>query len=125
MKVNDVVKVRVVPDKYKVKAGHMVGRIGYIEQISSDGQRALVQRLTLEGRPASGMAWIPITCLTVVTDTSWIAAQVECRRFMEQVAQEQREREQRFNKRLVAIGRKYGLTVDQLIEIAEAVNAVA
>lgn len=125
MKVNDVVKVRAMPDRDKIKGGHMVGRIGYIEQISPDGQRALVQRFTLEGRPASGMAWIPMTCLTAVTDSSWIAAQIDCRRYMEQVAREQREREQRFKEQLEDLGRKYGMTVDQLIEIAQAVNAVA
>ena len=82
MKVNDVVKVRAVPDKDKIKAGHMVGRVGYLEQIRPDGQRVLVQRFTHEGRPASGMAWIPVTCLTAVTEPSWVAAQLECRRLL-------------------------------------------
>ena len=124
MKVDDVVKVRAVPDRDKIKAGHMVGRVGYVEQMSPDGQRALVQRFILEGRPASGMAWIPVTCLTTITDPVWITALAECRRYMERVAEEQRDREQRFKEHLEAIGRKYGLSVNQLIEIAQAVNAV-
>ena len=125
MKVNDVVKVCAVPDKIRLKAGHMVGRIGYVEQISPDGQRALVQRFTLEGRLASGMAWIPVTCLTAVTDPAWKAALLECRRYMEQIAQEQREREQRCRAQLETLGQKHGLTVEQLLEIGQAVNAVA
>src|SRR5438105_2553469 len=110
---NDIVRVLWVPDGYSVNAGHMVGRVGYVEDLNPDRTRALVQRLTLEGRLASGMAWIPVMCVEPVVDPAWTAALVECRRYSAQVTREYEECQRRWQRQVQEVAGKYKLTVEQ------------
>ena len=122
MQVNDVVLVCRAPEPCHVNARPLVGNIGIVEGLKTDPDRVLVQRLTIEGRLAAGMAWLPARCLERIHHPAWAAAAGEYRCWFAGIVREQAKRERRRLHELEDLALRYGLTVEQVLEIARSVS---
>lgn len=122
VRVGDIVKVRRVPQQSARLLGRLLGQTGFVEKLNEEGTRAMFHAITPAGRHRD-LAWLPVGCLEPVNDPAWAAAVSEYRRWAAQVARERQAWEQRRWRQLQALARQYGLSVSQIIEIADAAGA--
>lgn len=121
LKVNDIVRVVKIPTDYARRFGHALDQVGLVEQCHPDGKRVLFQGLKLPGRPTNHTAWLHAAWLRCVDNPAWAGAVAEYQRYFAEVAREHEERKLRFEQRIQAAADKYGLTVEGVMEIADAV----
>ena len=122
VQVGDIVKVWRVPQPCDETLGRLLGQTGFIAKLNEDGTRAMFHAITLAGRHRD-LAWLSVECFELVNDPAWAAAGSEYRRWSAQVARERKAWEQRRWRQLQALADQYGLSVRQVIEIADAAGA--
>ncbi len=120
--VGDIVKVRVVPHGCMSGWANMLGQVGIIDEISNKHTNALVQGITIAGR-AGGYAYIAVRALERVDDPAWTAAAIEYRRWDAEWTAQFKKWEQQRLRRLEELAERYHLSLEQLVEIADALDA--
>ena len=119
--VDDVVRIARVPLKYLPRMEGALGEIGFVAELHADGERVLFHGLKLPGRPTKHTAWVRCAWLEPFGDAAWAAAVAEYRRYAARVADDVRECERRRQRHIRDVAEKYGMTVERVMEIADAV----
>lgn len=115
LKINDVCKIVRQPDNQIIQ---LLGGVGFIEETS--GEVASFYKLRLDGT-LDGCGAVPLDCLELVTDPSWIEAKRVYDNNLEMQCVAARARTDRYRKHLAAVAEKHSITP----EAAEAIyNAV-
>jgi hypothetical protein len=120
--VNSIVRIGQIAPTLMIRSGFIAGQVGFVEELSADGRRALIQGLAMPGRPIGRTAWVPVTCLTVEADTMWAGALVEYQRWFAEVVRENEERKRRWRRELQEVAEKHKLTVQEVREIVSALE---
>ena len=122
LKIKEIVKVSLVPTNSKFTS--FIGRIGYVEEVNHDGTRVLFQGLTLEGRLAGTPIWLPTSSLVKEHSEEWSNALLKYEGWKQQIVREAESRRMQRNFFLEKVADQYGLTVEKVLEISNAVNTM-
>ena len=80
------------------------------------------KRASTKPDPYNKTVWIPSTCLELVDGPLWAAAVIEYHRWCDELQCEQQERLERWRRELQEVADKYKLTVQQVRDIAIALE---